>query len=63
MRFVRATGVSRGSYSKSSDIFFDQCRVGVTSGSRYKIYARQKSLANQRVKFYLGNEFCDFWAE
>jgi hypothetical protein len=40
MRFVRATGVSRGSYSKSSEFFF-QISLRFTGGSwheTYKVY-------------------------
>jgi hypothetical protein len=37
MRFVRATRVSRGSYSNASELLLSLCRVGVTGGSRDEI--------------------------
>jgi hypothetical protein len=47
IRFVIATGVSQGSYSKSSEFFY-QCRVKVTGGSLEEIHTWQKSLGSQR---------------
>jgi hypothetical protein len=55
MMFVRVTGVSHGSYSKSSELFY-QCSVRVTGGSRYEIYAPQKSLGSQVVKICLNHK-------
>jgi hypothetical protein len=42
MRFVSATGLPRGSYSKSSDFLY-RCWVRVTGGSRQELFGSQSA--------------------
>jgi hypothetical protein len=51
MRYVRAAGVSHGSYSKGPEFCFTSVKKRSPVGHETKFNAWQKSLGNQRVNY------------